>query len=74
MLKEHLEFLGIEILEIDQIDKWFYIFLSWVSAGFFGEEKIDYIYQAMSENCFLILKPFLALCLLNYLIALKHSV
>lgn len=55
---------------------WFYISLSLVSAGIFGELKI-HIYQAIPENCFvhyfLILKPFLPFCLLNYLIVLNKT-
>ena len=48
----------------------FCLFLTWVSAGFFGVLKIWLFYQAISENYFtghylLILKPSLAFCLSN---------
>lgn len=50
-----------------QIDWWFYVFLSWVSTAFFGEQKTRYTYRAMVENYFaghyLLILPFLALCL-----------
>ena len=34
------------------MDWWFYVFLLWVSAGFFGEQNSFYIYQALIENYF----------------------
>ena len=57
-------------LSMEQFVRWFYIFLSSASAGFFGEQKARYIYSVLTKNYFaghylFISKHFLVLCLLN---------